>query len=103
MKTTTYNWTKNLAAMLLSCCLAVALTTPSAALARSRVANDSPDRVGNQIAGTSATSGLSRAAADSSDRTVRPVGSASATSGATRCQPRSWSPLARMMAWLFGR
>ena len=100
MKTTIYGWTKNLAAMLLSCCLAVALTTPSAALARNRVVNDSPDRVGNQIAGTSASSGLTRAAADPSDRAGGPGGSAA---GTPRYQPRSWSPLARMMAWLFGR
>jgi hypothetical protein len=99
MKTTNYSWTKNLAAVLLSCCLAVALLTPSAALARNRVADDSPDRIGNQIAGTSANSGLTRAAADPTDRTTSPGGRASATS---RYQSRSWSPLARMMAWLFG-
>jgi hypothetical protein len=73
MKTTTYSWTKNLAALLLSCCLAVALATPTAALARSRVAIDSPDATGSR-ASTLATA---------------------------RAQPRAWSPLARWMSWFF--
>jgi hypothetical protein len=103
MKTTTYTWTKNLAAMLLSCCLAVALTTPSVALARNRVAIDSPDATGSQTTSASTGSRLNRPAADVPAGTVGGAGSASATSGASRSQPRFWSPLARMLAWLLNR
>ena len=100
MKATTYGWTKSLAAMLLSCCLAVALTTPSAALARNRVINDSPDGSGSQVNRSPGSSGLTRAAADPADRSRSSGGSPATT---PRYQPRSWSPLARLMAWLFGR
>jgi hypothetical protein len=48
MMTTTYAWTKHLAALLLSCCLAFGMFMPSAAMARSRTTIDTPDRTGGQ-------------------------------------------------------
>lgn len=96
MKTTTYTWTKNLAALLLSTCLSVALLAPTDALAFSRVPTDSPARTSSQAASSSAATGFTRFAAWPSDRT----GGSAASSASGLPRYRSWSPLAWWLAWL---
>lgn len=100
MKTTTYTWTKNLAALLLSTCLSVALLAPSDALAFSRVPTAPPASTSSQVASASATTGLSRFAASSPDRTAGTAASSFTTSRFDRF--RSWSPLAWWLAWRGG-